>query len=206
MVVGDASRHAKAVPARPLESTPAIVKAKQSLQKIRTSVVALLASARAAINAKSKQQKMLAVAGVAAVVLMVIAGVAIAIIARPGVVPTGTVLIDAVPWAQITDIQAEDGTHPALPSEASTPLSIVLPEGAYRIRIVGPPPRSETKDVRVQVMANATITSPPQRFESISVDDYFNQYLKAAPSSQATESEIVPAAAPPPLEGRGIGQ
>jgi len=206
MVVGDASRHARAVPARPLESTPAIVKAKQSLWKIRTSVVALLASARAAINAKSKQQKMLAVAGAAAVVLLVIAGVAIAIIARPGVVSTGTVLIDAVPWAQITDIQAEDGTHPSLPSEASTPLSIVLPEGAYRIRIVGPPPRSETKDIRVQVMANATITSPPQRFEAISVDDYFNQYLQAPASSAGAESATAPAVAPPPIDGRGTGQ
>jgi hypothetical protein len=206
MVVADAPRSPKVLRSKPLESNPAILKAKRSLENILRSVAALVASTRAAITARPKQQKMLAVAGVAAVLLMAIAGVAMAILGRAGAAPTGTVVIDAVPWAQIADIQAEDGTHRPLPSDASTPLSIVLPAGSYRIRLVGPPPRSETKEVRVQVTANATVASQAQRFESITVDEYFNQYLQAPASSTGTEPEAAPAVASPSLEGRGTGQ
>jgi hypothetical protein len=205
----------KIVTPHTLRSGAFLAETKRSLQELLARVTALLKSTRAAINVRSKQQKMAVVGGVAAVVLMVVVGVAIMTV--PGPTPIGTVVIDAVPWAQIVDIQAEDGTHPPLPADASTPLRIALPAGPYRIRVVGPPPRNETRDIRVQVTANATFTSQPQRFDAITAEEYFTQYFQAPASSLETGSAastvepttIAPASQPPtspasaPFDSRG---
>jgi hypothetical protein len=101
--------------------------------------------------------------------------------------PMGTMMIEAVPWANITGIEAADGTRPALPSTASTPMSLNLPVGTYRVRLIGPPPESESRLVTVQVNAGSVTTAPTERFRVLTPEEYFEQYL---PSSTVPASDL----------------
>jgi hypothetical protein len=109
----------------------------------------------------------LAVAAVAVAAFMLTGGTA----------PTGTAVIDAVPWANITAIRNDDGELQPLPSPASTPLSLALPAGTYQISLAGPPPESKTETVTLRVEAGRTSLVPITRFQSLTVEEYFEQYL-----------------------------
>ena len=80
----------------------------------------------------------IAAVGVAAVAALMLTG---------GTAATGIAVIDAAPWANITEIRNEDGEAQPLPSPASTPLSLTLPAGTYQITLTGPPPESKTETV-----------------------------------------------------------
>jgi hypothetical protein len=92
----------------------------------------------------------------------------------------GTMMIEAVPWANITGIEAADGTRQALPSIASTPMSLNLPVGTYRVRLIGPPPDSESRLVTVQVNVGSVTTAPTERFRTLTPEEYFEQYLPSS--------------------------
>jgi len=128
-------------------------------------------------------------AGAALGLLLVIAGVVVAmqLIAVP---PPGTLVIDAVPWGTIESIKRETGAAVTLPSAASTPLSIDLPAGTYTVAVVGPPPDSMRQTFTIRVGPNAANVAPLARFNVITPEDYFGQYLAA----QASPAE--PAAPP----------
>jgi tetratricopeptide (TPR) repeat protein len=156
----------------------------------------LAASARTAVLATSKRQRQMIGGGTAAL-LLVIAG-AVALVTGPAPVPpTGTLVIDAVPWAAITAIEADDGSRQPLPSPAATPLSVALPVGTYKVHLAGPPPGSEARIVTVQVGANAVASAPLERFQTLTPEEYFEQYL-AAPATSDTSTGSQDPAAPPP--------
>jgi hypothetical protein len=143
---------------------------------------AWLASVWNAINARPEREK--AIAGWSALAVVVVAVVAAGLMLAPRSVPlTGTAIIDAVPWANVTGIEAEDGTRPALPSAASTPLSIALPAGTYRVRLVGPPPEAESRLITVQVQANGMTSTPVERFRMLTPEEYFEPYLASVPAA-----------------------
>jgi len=150
--------------------------------------------ARDAGIAVPKRTKVI-VAGVA-VAVVAIAAVAAFLMRGDATVPTGTVVIDAVPWATITAVEGEDGTRQGLPANAATPLALNLPAGTYRIRVTGPPPDSEARVVTIAVGANAVAAAPVERFRTITPDEYFEQYL-AAPVEQPTPVDP-PASEKPP--------
>jgi hypothetical protein len=137
--------------------------------------------------------------GWSALALAVMVGVAVGYALWPASVPlTGTVAIDAVPWATVTRIEAEDGTAQPLPAQATTPLLLTLPEGTYRFTLVGPAPDGESRVATVAVQANGAAVIPTERFRTITPEDYFEQYL-TSPSQAPVDA--LPGGSAPPASG-----
>ena len=168
--------------------------------ELKKSLAETTASARAAWLARpAKQRAMIGWGALGLVAVAVIAIVAIAL--QPGVAPTGVATLDALPWATVTRIEAEDGTVQALPEEASTPLALTLPEGTYKVTLTGPPPASESRIVTVQVQGGVTAAPMLERFTPMTLEQYFDPYLT---SSTPAAGGDVPAAgdpAAPPASG-----
>jgi eukaryotic-like serine/threonine-protein kinase len=152
--------------------------------------------------ATSPQQARLVWAGV-----VVLIAIATTYLLTRGPVPTGLLVIDAVPWATVTGLQSEDGAAQALPESASTPLSLSLPAGTYRVTLTGPPPESQLTTVSVRVDVDGVAVVPITRFHTMTAEQYFVPYLssstatgstppEAAPASAGESSAAVPAAAP----------
>ena len=82
-----------------------------------------------------------------------------------------------------------------LPEDASTPLALRLSPGDYRIVLQGPPPQLEQRTISFRVEAGVPTAVPAQKFQTMSVEEYFRPYL----SLSAPRGE--PSAAPAPVEG-----
>jgi hypothetical protein len=160
--------------------------------ELRASATRATAPLRAAWAARTARERTL-IAAVAAGVIVVVALLAVLLTRPPAVAPTGAVALDAVPWATITRIEAEDGTVQPLPAEMTTPMMLTLPVGTYRVTFTGPPPDSESRVVTVSVQENGTATADVARFQTLSAEDYFEQYL----TSSATPPDAAGAGAPP---------
>ena len=167
-------------------------------REIKAAVAHWTSTLRRGWETRSQKDRIVIAAVAGAVVVAAVAAAALAL--RPGVVPIGTVAIDAVPWATVTRIEAEDGTPQGLPAEASTPLSLTLPVGTYRITLTGPPPDLASRVVTVQVQADGTVTPAPERFRTMTLEEYFDPYLTsatpAAVDGAPTPSEGTDPAAP----------
>jgi tetratricopeptide (TPR) repeat protein len=149
------------------------------------------ASAHAAWVARPKKER--TIIGWTAVGIAVALAIGIVLLVLPpAVVRTGTVSIDALPWATVTRIEAEDGTTQDVPSPASTPLLLTLPAGTYKVTLTGPPPDQESRVVTVQVQADGTAAPAPERFRTMTAEEYFDQYLTSP------GADVVPAATAPP--------
>ncbi len=134
-----------------------------SIRPVATSICALVTSAKAAVDAWPKREKMIIGWAAAAVLLALIATAGVMLIPRPAP-PMGTMMIEAVPWATITGIEAADGTRPAVPAMASTPMALTLPAGTYRIRLIGPSPELESRLITVQVNPEVVTSAPDRTF------------------------------------------
>ena len=142
--------------------------------------------------------------GVAA---LAVVGVGVFLLTR-GPAPTGIAVIDAVPWANVTAVQNDDGEPQPLPSPASTPLALTLPAGTYQITLTGPPPESKTETVSVRIDVGGTSVVPPTRFQAMTVEEYFELYLgtgdpAATPAIPAPAETAAAAPAPAPT---GVAQ
>ncbi len=73
----------------------------------------------------------------------------------PPFVPTGSLVLDAVPWAEVREITDSRGQRVPIGSDSSTPSLLELPEGRYRISLEGPG-GSGPFEVRVDVRAGET--------------------------------------------------
>ena len=135
------------------------------------------------------RQRRPVVVGAAVTVLVLGIGVAILVSVRrpPEVSPSGTVLIDAVPWGTVMAVRSIDGREHTLPSDSLTPVLINLPPGSYDITVAGPGPGSESRQVRVDVAADGVASAPVVRFPTVTVEDYFKQYLKG-PTEPASDA------------------
>ena len=52
--------------------------------------------------------------------------------------PPGTLIVSAVPWAQIVEVVDDEGIRVEIPGDAVTPLRLALPPGNYTVTMVGP--------------------------------------------------------------------
>jgi hypothetical protein len=154
-------------------------------------------------------QKAVALAA-AAGVLLVALGAGVFFLMTRGPAPTGTTIIDAVPWATVTAVRNESGEPQELTaSPASTPLALTLPAGTYQITLTGPPPESKTETVSVRVDAGGTSVVPLTRFQRMTVEEYFEQYIGAgdAPGAEtvapadSVAAPAAPATAQAPSQG-----
>jgi hypothetical protein len=55
-----------------------------------------------------------------------------------------------------------------------------LPAGTYQISLAGPPPESKKQTVTLRVNVGQTSVAPVTRFESLTVEEYFDDYLGGA--------------------------
>ena len=158
------------------------------LTRIKTAVAPLARSLQS-IPATLPKGKTRTIAAIAAGVV-VVAIAAIAYVLTRGPVPTGTLVVEAAPWATVTAIRAENGSEQMLPAEATTPLSIALPGGTYQITLTGP--GSKTSTVTAHVTVGGIAVAPMARFETMSVEQYFEQYLGSAGSATDPASPAAP--------------
>jgi hypothetical protein len=171
-------------PATRKSAPPQTAPRRDPLAGVRETLTRSVASVGTMWHARSKQERAIIVSGALVVAAAVVIAVVIAL-RPPSVIPTGTVAIDAVPWATVTRIEAADGTAQQLPPQASTPLLLTLPAGTYRITLVGPPPDSESRVATVEVRADGAAVVPAERFRTMTPEDYFEQYLTSATSAPA---------------------
>jgi hypothetical protein len=108
---------------------------------------------------------------------MLVAGVLVWIVVRPPAVSAPIlVVIDASPWAAIRSITSERGESQELPGDATTPLTLPLTPGSYRISLVGPPPASEARDVSLRVTPNGQ-SRVFELFASMTADQYLREVV-----------------------------
>jgi hypothetical protein len=156
------------------------------------------------------QKKTLPLLIAAGVVVLAIAGVSVYLLTR-GPVPTGTVVVDALPWANVTSIRSEGGDEIPVPPMAETPLALSLPEGTYQITLTGPPPESKTAQVSIQVTVGGRSLTPVTRFQSPTVEQYFEQILAVEappavdPAALAPGDPAAPAPASVPAQAAPTG-
>ena len=117
----------------------------------------------------------------AAAGLILLAAVIGAYMSRGQAVPVPSLaVLDAAPWATILSVQREGGDAVVLPEDASTPLALRLNPGDYRVVLQGPPPQLEQRTISVRVEPGVAATLPAQKFDTISVEEYFRRYLLPA--------------------------
>jgi serine/threonine-protein kinase len=172
---------------------PAMARAGRSVREGAVRVRTSLPDGRA-LTTWPPRGMALAIWGVVGVAVVALA-VAAALMLRPPAeeVPTGTVVVDALPWGTITAIKRETGESVPLPEPATTPLSITLPEGTYQVQLAGPD-SGPSRTLTVRVERGVTGTAPVERFLPPSVDDYFVPYLSVPPATpEANEPTGAPA-------------
>ncbi len=190
------------VPARPSAKPPQ----RDPLAGLRTAIARVplrswidrgrVAAARVGARARliPRQQWLMAAGFVGAVRLG--AAIVAFVVTRPAPVPAeGLVVIEAVPWANVTAITAADGSA-RLSSPAATPLSTALPVGTYTVVLVGPPPANERRTLTVDVKADRVTVAPATRFQAPTSDEYFTRYFggdaPAAPGPEAAAPGVTP--------------
>jgi predicted Ser/Thr protein kinase len=146
-------------------------------------------AANAVVVGVARDRRMLSIAAIAVGVVIVAAA---AVMFFSGPAPTGTVVIDAVPWGSITAIETEGGDHVALPPSPSTPLTLTLPAGTYQVVVAGPPPESQTQRITVEIQRDTPSVAPVIRFRALTPEEYFEQYL-AAPTAPTQDLGTAPA-------------
>jgi serine/threonine protein kinase len=93
----------------------------------------------------------------------------------PGPVAAGTasVIVDALPWGEVTEIvDALGKTHP-VGEERFTPVVVALPAGEYTITVRDPAQTASTR-LKVTVPASGSVTTKAE-FRPVSADDYFSR-------------------------------
>jgi serine/threonine protein kinase len=149
--------------------------------ELRASVARAVTPLRGAWVARSARER--TIIGWSAAGIVALIAVAVIVLVLPSApIATGAVALDAVPWATVTRIEAEDGTVQPLPAETATPLLLTLPVGTYRVTLTGPAPDSESRVVTVSVQENGTATADVARFPTMTVEQYFEQYLTSSPA------------------------
>ncbi len=92
---------------------------------------------------------------------------------EPVVEPTGTALVDAIPWGRVERVEAADGRVLPLGAPRETPLVLELPEGVWTIAL-SHPESEEERSCELIVLENAQRECLLE-FERLSVDQYFRE-------------------------------
>ncbi len=88
--------------------------------------------------------------------------------------PSGLLVIDAQPWAQVSRLVNDKGDEVALPDDSFTPLPLELPPGRYLATLQHPRSRSDQQCEASVSEAVAGLCKPEIDIE-IGVNDYFRE-------------------------------
>jgi len=88
-------------------------------------------------------------------------------------VASGTLVIDALPWGEVTEVVQPDGTRRIMDGPAVTPLALELPPGEYTVRVRNPgfaQPLSVTATVKPAAVERRLL-----EFRRMDASDYFRR-------------------------------
>ena len=129
-----------------------------------------------AAAARPRTAQWMVIGGVAALVAIVVAVVAMwPDKGPPAGGDTGTMVINAVPWAQVESIVDAQSSPQQLAGSTYTPLAVALPPGRYRISLRNPS-RSEPLVVEAEVKIGETARAPLADFGPIEVSTVLEKY------------------------------
>ncbi|HTU99746.1 MAG TPA: protein kinase [Luteitalea sp.] len=154
------------------------------------------AGARPAGGTLTKTQQLLVVGVLGVVFLVAAILILMKLLGGSGTttVQQGAVVLEALPWAQVTAITDSEGVN-QLATPAPTPFSTTVPVGRYTVTFRGPSGAERT--VTVDVAAEGIAVAPVARFEDVSGQTYFDKYFKPATPPPAVVPEAgTPAALP----------
>jgi hypothetical protein len=83
----------------------------------------------------------------------------------------GLLALDAQPWAEVGRILDESGEPVPLTSPRTTPMTLQLPVGHYRVEL-SHPGTAEMRECRVEVSSSHKVECQLQ-FASVETEDYF---------------------------------
>lgn len=87
--------------------------------------------------------------------------------------PTGSILIDAIPWGRIERIETPEGERLEPPEPRETPVLLRIPAGTWRVAISNP--TFDEERVCEFDLAEGTRQDCRVEFERLSVDQYFRE-------------------------------
>lgn len=106
----------------------------------------------------------------AAAVVVVAAAAAFWLLPQPAVAPTdGVLVIDAVPWAEVTSVHDAAGASVPLAGPAYTPFRLAVPPGSYQVVVKT---ATDQQELEVEVAADETVRRVAT-FSQVDVDDFF---------------------------------
>jgi hypothetical protein len=133
-------------------------------------------TAKEPVQARPKPTPWVLIGGVAALVVVVAAVIALWPKGGPPAGgDAGTVVINAVPWAQVESIVNADDTPQPLAGSSYTPLAVELPPGRYRI-VLRNPSKSDPQVVETDVKAGETSRAPVADFRTVEVSTVLEKY------------------------------
>ena len=110
----------------------------------------------------------------------------------PGPAARGTLVVEALPWANVTAITDGDGVN-LLTAPAATPLSTSVPAGHYTVTVRGP--GNAERSITVDVGADGVAVAPVVRFQDVTGQTYFEKYFPVTtPSVPPTDAAAAPTA------------
>jgi tRNA A-37 threonylcarbamoyl transferase component Bud32 len=86
---------------------------------------------------------------------------------------SGTLVIDALPWGEVTEVVRADGTRPPLGGLAVTPFALDLPPGDYTVSVRNPG-FAETRSLTATVKA-AAVERRLVEFRRVDASEYFRR-------------------------------
>jgi len=122
-----------------------------------------------------------AAAAAAIIVLIVVTVVVVRALAPPATItgagattPSGTLVLDAAPWAEVLEITNGQGETMPLPGDRFTPLHLSLPEGEYRVSLRRP---EATDPVTLDTVVTAGETEQRlERFDTLDAEAFLEKY------------------------------
>ncbi len=131
-----------------------------------------LLSQEAPATAEGKPRRKILLAAAAAVLALV--AVVSILVLGPGPrsqepVPPGTLVVDAVPWAEVQSVTDGTGRVVPLPEDAATPLRLELPPGTYTVRLSHPPGPARAMQLTV---GPGQVVSRSETFRTVSGEDF----------------------------------
>jgi hypothetical protein len=83
----------------------------------------------------------------------------------------GTVVLDALPWAEVVSIVDEQGIRREIPANSYTPLTLTLPGGDYEVTFRN----GSTRTAKVRITNDSVSRIEPVDFGKVDAAEYFQR-------------------------------
>jgi len=84
----------------------------------------------------------------------------------------GSVVLDALPWAEVVSIVDAQGNRREIPANSYTPLMLTLPVGDYEVTFRN----GSTRTTKVRITNNSVSRIEPIDFGKVDAAEYFQRH------------------------------